>query len=68
MFTPHLVVIKDFKDPRHVIATGIVDDVTGLYKFKKFGSSPFPSVFVSHSDDLSKLWHERFGHLKYFSL
>ena len=24
--------------------------------------------FVAHSDDLRKLWHERFGHLNYCSL
>ena len=39
-----------------------------LYKFNNFGSSPFPSVFVAHSDNFSKLWHERFGHLNYRSL
>jgi hypothetical protein len=67
-FSPHQVVIKDLKDPNHVLATGIADDITRLYKFDKFGSSYFSSVFVSHSDDLSKLWHEWFGHLKYCSL
>jgi transposase InsO family protein len=39
-----------------------------LYKFDNFGSSSFSSVFVAHSDDLRKLWHERFGHLNYHSL
>jgi hypothetical protein len=39
-----------------------------LYKFDNFGSSSFPSFFVAHTDDLIKLWHERFGHLKYHSL
>jgi hypothetical protein len=67
-FSPHQVVIKDLKDPKHVLATGIVDDITRLYKFDNFGSSSFSSVFVAHSDDLSKLWHERFGHLNYHSL
>jgi hypothetical protein len=38
-FSPHQVVIKDLKDPRHVLATGIVDDITRLYKFDNFGSS-----------------------------
>ena len=57
-FTPNQVVIKDFKDPQHVLATKIVDDITRLYKFNNFGSSPFPSVFIAHSDDLRKLWHE----------
>jgi hypothetical protein len=57
-FSPHQVVIKDLKDPKHVIATGIVDDITSLYNFDIFGSSYFSSVFVAHSDDLRKLWHE----------
>jgi hypothetical protein len=64
-FSPHQVVIKDLKDPKHVLATGIADDITRLYKFDNFGSSTFSSVFVAHSDDLSKLWHERFCHLNY---
>jgi hypothetical protein len=67
-FSPHQVIIKDLKDPKHVLATGIADDITRLYKFDNFGSSSFSSVFVAHSDDLSKLWHERFGHLNYRSL
>jgi hypothetical protein len=67
-FSPHQVVIKDLKDPKHVLTTRIVDDITRLYKFDKFGSSSFSSVFVAHSDDLRKLWHEQFGHLNYRSL
>ena len=66
-FTPHQVVIKDFKNPQNVLATRTIDNITRLYKFNNFGSSPFPSVFVSHSDKLSKLWHELFGHLNYRS-
>jgi hypothetical protein len=67
-FSPHQVVIKDLKHPNHVLTTGIVDDITKLYKFDNFGSSYFPSVFVAHSDEFKKLWHERFGHLNYSSL
>jgi hypothetical protein len=63
-FSPHQVVIKDLKDPKHVLAIRIANDITRLYKFDNFGSSNF----VAHSDDLSKLWHERFGHLNYCSL
>jgi hypothetical protein len=67
-FSPHQVVIKDLKDPKHVLSNGIVDDITKLYKFDNFRSSSFPSVFVSHRDDLRKNWHELFGHLNYHSL
>jgi hypothetical protein len=67
-FSPHQVVIKDLKYPKDVLATGIFDDITRLYKFENFGSSSFPLVFVARSDDLRKLWDERFGHLNYLSL
>jgi hypothetical protein len=67
-FSPHQVVIKHIKDPKHVLETRIVDDITKLYKFDNFGSSSFSSVFVAHSNDLSKLWHEQFGHPNYCSL
>jgi hypothetical protein len=67
-FSPHQVVIKNLKDPKHVLAIGIADDITRLYKFDNFGSLAFSLVFVAHSDDLSKLWHEWFGHLNYRSL
>jgi hypothetical protein len=67
-FSPHQVVIKDLKYPKHILATGIVDDITRLYNFDNFGSSYFSLVFVAHSDDLNKIWHEWFGHLNYRSL
>jgi hypothetical protein len=37
-FSPHQVAIKDLNDPQHILATGIVDDITRLYKFENFGS------------------------------
>eukprot|EP00253_Pinus_taeda_P028485 PITA_28485 len=67
-FSPQDVVIKDLKDPRQILATSIANDSTRLYKFHNFGSSNLPSVFVAHNDEVSKLWHERFGHLSYHSL
>jgi hypothetical protein len=67
-FSPHQVIIKDLKDPKHVLTTRIVDDITGLYKFDKFGSSSFQSIFVAHRNDLRKLWHEEFGHINYHAL
>ena len=40
----------------------------GCTNLTTLGHHIFPSVFVAHSDNLSKLWHERFGHLNYRSL
>jgi hypothetical protein len=68
LFTPHQVVIQDLKDSQHIVATRSVDDITRLYKFDNFGSSSLPLMFVDHSDDVSRLWHERFGHLNFRSL
>jgi len=67
-FSPHDVVIKDLRDPRQILDTDIANDSTRLYNFNNFGSSTLPSVFVAHNDEVSKLWHERFGHLNYRSL
>ena len=67
-FSPHDVVIKDLRDPRHILAIGIVDDSIRLHKFDNFGSSCLPFGFVAHNDEVIKLWHERFGHLNYRSL
>ena len=57
-FTPHQVVIKDLKGPIRVLATRIIDVITSLYKFDNFGSSSFPLVFVSQSDEVIKLGHD----------
>ena len=57
-FSPHQVVIKDLKEPKHVLVTRILDDITNLYKFDNFRSSFFPSVYIAHNNDLRKLWHE----------
>jgi hypothetical protein len=57
-FSPHQVVLKDLKVPKHVIAIEIFDDITRLYKFDNFRSSSLPSFFVTHSDELRKIWHE----------
>jgi len=67
-FLPHGIVIKDLRDPRQILAIGIVDDSTRLYKFNNFGSSTLSSIFFAQNDEVSKLWHERFGHLNYRSL
>ena len=42
--------------------------LSGCTNLTTLGHHLFPSVFVAHSDNLSKLWHERFGHLNYCSL
>jgi hypothetical protein len=43
----HLIIWLRTKNPKHVLATGIADDITRLYKFDNFGSSSFSFVFVA---------------------
>jgi hypothetical protein len=45
-FSPLQIVIKDLKDPKHILATGVVDDITTLCRFHNFGSSYLPSVLL----------------------
>ena len=66
-FSPHDVVIKDLKHPKHISAIGIADDSTRLYKFDNLSSSCIPSIFVCHNNEVSKVWHEQVGHLNYRS-
>jgi hypothetical protein len=45
-FSPHEAVIKDLKDPKHVLSTEIADDITRLYKFDNFGHHLFHLFFL----------------------
>ena len=37
-FSPHEAAIKNLEDVKHVLAIGIVDNITRVYKFDKVGS------------------------------
>jgi hypothetical protein len=63
-FSPNDVIIRELQNPDIVVASGKVDHSSRMYKFASFESS-LGSSFIAHADALSKLWHERFGHLNY---
>jgi len=46
----------------------IVDDLTKFYKFDRLGLSSFPSYFAGHSDNLTKIRHEKVCHINYHSI
>jgi hypothetical protein len=47
-----------------IIAVGEVDHKSRLYKFTKF--TDYDSYFLlTHANDSSRVWHERFGHLNF---
>lgn len=62
---PYKYVLKDIKNSYKVFYFGYVDHASSLYKFTTFHSSknkPF-YYYVSHANEISKLWHEILGHL-----
>lgn len=64
LFCPNDVVIKDLHNPKIIIATGKDDHKSRLYRFSHF-EPPTGTYFIAHAYPLSKLWHERFGHVNY---
>lgn len=68
-FTPHGVEVWFFFEPHSIFSQGIVDHSSRLYQFEGFDETSSIGIgLVSHVDSKSKLWHERFGHLKYIYL
>ena len=57
--------IKDVNDNYRVIAIGKMEN--GLYKFQEFTSKCGDKYMcaIAQYDDMSRLWHERLGHVKF---
>ena len=60
-FTSNLVFVLDMHD-NSIISIGEVDKKSRLYKFTKFIDYD-SSFLLTHANDSSRVWHERFGHL-----
>jgi hypothetical protein len=63
-FTPDSAVITDISTGSQ-LAHGIADHGSRLYFFSHFVPKSISTVFLSQSNDISRLWHEIFGHLNY---
>ena len=48
-----------------LIAKGIANHSTKSYEFSHFLSISPPTALLSHANNTSKIWHERFGHLNF---
>jgi transposase InsO family protein len=62
-FTLDSVSIFDMQDNSKIVV-GEVNHKSWLYTFTKF-IEPDSSILLTHADDSSRLWHERFGHLNF---
>jgi hypothetical protein len=63
VFTPNVMDIYDMKTNSKV-ATGEVNHQSRLYTFSEF-IEPDSSLPLTHADESSRIWHERFGHLNF---
>jgi hypothetical protein len=62
-FTSDSVTVLDMHDSS-IIVVGEVDHKSWLYKFTKFIDYD-SSFLLTHANDSSRVWHERFGHLNF---
>ena len=64
IFSPNDVEITDISNGK-VIAKGVVDHTSKVYKFSHFPPYSNPSALLIHANGTSKIWHEIFGHINY---
>jgi len=60
-----MFVVCEIGDPSQIVSIGKVDHHACLYSFSHFVLELPTIALVSHSNELSKLWHEWFGHSNY---
>ncbi|KAH9316607.1 hypothetical protein KI387_025234 [Taxus chinensis] len=63
-FGPNSVIIRELNSDC-TVAEGKVDHHSRLYTFSHFSSDLMPNALLTHANEVSKLWHEHFGHLNY---
>jgi hypothetical protein len=63
VFTPNSVDIYDMQTNSKV-ATSEVNHQSRLYTFSEFIETDY-ALLLTHADESSRIWHERFGHLNF---
>jgi hypothetical protein len=63
IFTPNVVDIYDMQTNSRVV-TGEVNHLSRLYTFSEF-IEPDYTLLLTHADESSRIWHERFGNLNF---
>ena len=64
IFPPNEVEIIDILNG-NVVAKGVVDHNSKVYKFSHFLPFPNPYALLTHADEANKIWNEIFGHINY---
>ena len=63
-FNPYMVEITEISTDQ-VIAIGYADHHERMYKFSSFLPTSNDQALLSHANEVSKLWHQIFGHMNY---
>ena len=63
-FTLDMVEIAEISSYQFV-SIGYADHHERMYKFSNFLPTSNDQALLSHANEISKLWHERFGHMNY---
>ena len=63
-FTPYALEISEIYTCK-VVALGFVDHNARMYKFSHFLPYSQGNVLLSHANEMTKLWNERYGHINY---
>ena len=64
IFTPDSVEISEISTDQ-IVAVGYADHRERMYKLSNFLPTSSDQALHSHANEVSKLWHERFGHMNY---
>ena len=48
-----------------ILATSIANHHAKAYEFSKFVVDAKPTALLTHGNEVSRLWHERFGYLNF---
>ena len=63
-FIPNDVEIPELSFEK-LIATGLANDHAKAYGFSHFVADAKPTALLTHGNEVSRLWHERFGHINF---
>ena len=63
-FSPNYVEIIEIAYGK-LVATGLTNHHAKAYEFSHFVADAKPTALLTHGNEVSRLWNERFGHLKF---
>ena len=63
-FSPDDVEITELASKK-LVAKGLANHHAKAYQFSHFVADAKPTALLTHGNEVSRMWHERFSHLKF---